>query len=146
MATDLLTETRNRNVCGMTFPNYGKCMGIISVCHINSFALRAAYMQWWTRSALVQVMACHLFSTKPLPEPMMTYHNPRSTKLKGVYWSHLVRPSVCPSVDRIVSTLYLLQYLADPFHIYIPYQATSEGVSRVKCFSKLKKMKFWHIL
>ena len=40
---------------------------------------------------------------------------------KGVYWFHLVRPSVrpsvCPSVDRIVSTLYLQQYSSDPFHI-----------------------------
>ena len=52
----------------------------------------------------------------------------------GVYWFHLVRPSVRPSVDRIVSTLYLLQYSLDPFHIYKSDQATSEGVSRVKSF------------
>ena len=38
--------------------------------------------------------------------------------------------SFCPSVDRIVSALYLLQYLLDPFHIYTSYQATSEGVLR----------------
>ena len=27
-----------------------------------------------TVSALVQVMACHLFGAKPLPEPMLTYY------------------------------------------------------------------------
>ena len=39
--------------------------------------------------------------------------------------------SVCLSVDRIVSALYLQQYSSDPFHICTSYQATSEGVSRV---------------
>ena len=46
--------------------------------------------------------------------------------------------SVCLSVDRIVSTLYLLQYTLDPFHIYTSYQATSEGVSCVQFFSEFK--------
>ena len=27
----------------------------------------------WTGSSLIQVMACRLFSTKPLPEPMLTF-------------------------------------------------------------------------
>ena len=45
--------------------------------------------------------------------------------------------SVCPSVDRIVSALYLLQYSPDPFHIYTSYQANSEGVLCVKFFSKI---------
>ena len=48
---------------------------------------------------------------------------------KGVYWFHLVCPSVCPSVYTIVSALYLQQYLSDPFHICTSYQA--EGVSHV---------------
>ena len=30
-------------------------------------------MRQWTGSALIQVMACRLFGTKPLPEPMLTY-------------------------------------------------------------------------
>ena len=30
-------------------------------------------MHQWTGSALVQVMACHLFGAKPLPEPMLVY-------------------------------------------------------------------------
>ena len=33
----------------------------------------AAYICQWTGPALVQVMACHLFGAKPLPEPMLTY-------------------------------------------------------------------------
>ena len=36
-----------------------------NVCSPN-----AAYMRQWTVSALVQVMACRLFGSKPLPEPM----------------------------------------------------------------------------
>ena len=50
---------------------------------------------------------------------------PLQRSWKGVYWFHLVRLSVCPSarlpvcpsVDRIVSALYLQQYSSDPFHI-----------------------------
>ena len=59
-------------------------------------------------------------------------------KLKGVYWFHLVRLSVCPSVDRIVSALYLLQYSLGQFDICTSHQATSEGVSNVKFCSKSK--------
>ena len=50
--------------------------------------------------------------------------------------------SVCPSVDRIVSALYLQQYPSDPFHICTSYQATSENVERVMFVSKLKKLNF----
>ena len=73
------------------------------------------------------------------------FYTPCSTKLKG---GILVSPcpSVCASVDRIVSALSLLQYSPDPFHIYTSYQATSEGVLRVKSFSTLKYLKFWQIL
>ena len=38
--------------------------------------------------------------------------------------------------------LYLLQYSPDPFHIYTPNQATSEGVSRVKFFFFFKIRNF----
>ena len=67
---------------------------------------------------------------------------PLQRSWKGVYWFHLVRPSarlsVCPSVDRIVSALYLQQYSSDPFHIWTSYQATSDGVSRVKVWQLFK--------
>ena len=52
--------------------------------------------------------------------------------------------SVCPSVDRIVSALYLKQYSSDPFHIYTSYQATSEGVSCVTFVSKFKDIVYGH--
>ena len=64
---------------------------------------------------------------------------------RGVYWYHLVRLSVRPSVDRIVSALYLQQYSSDPFHICTSYQATSEGVWRVMPVSKFKNLKFLRI-
>ena len=72
---------------------------------------------------------------------------PTSTKLKGGYTGITlsVRPSVRPSVDKIVSALYLQQYSSDPFHICTSYQATKEGVSRVMPVSKFKNLKFWRI-
>ena len=92
-------------------------------------------------------MLCRLVCAKPLSEQMMTFcqsgsedvhismkfylklknvnYTPRFNEVdRGVYWYHLVRLSVCPSVDRIVSALYLQQYSSDPFHICTSYQAT----------------------
>ena len=40
---------------------------------INSSSLSATYMCQWIRSALVQIMACRLFGTKPLSKPMLSY-------------------------------------------------------------------------
>ena len=74
------------------------------------------------------------------------YYTPRFNEVeRGVYWYHLVRLSVCPSVDRIVSALYLQQYSSDPFHICTSYQATSERVSRIMPISKFQHLKFWRI-
>ena len=53
-----------------------------------------------------------------------------------------MRPSVCASVDRMVSALYLQQYLSDPFHISISYQATSEGMLHVLFVTKFKNLYF----
>ena len=72
------------------------------------------------------------------------YYTPRFNEVEsGLYRFHLVHLSVCPSVDRIVSALYIQQYSSDPFHICTSYQATSEGVSHVMFVSKFKKLKFW---
>ena len=77
----------------------------------------------------------------------ISYYTPRCNEVeRGVYWFHLVRPSLCPSVDRIVSALYLQQYSSDPFHICTSYQATSEGLSRVMFVSKFNNLKFWRSL
>ena len=89
------------------------------------------------------------------------HYTPTQRSWRGVYWFHVVRLSICPSVDRIMSTLYLPQYSWDPFQIYSSHQATPDGVSCIKFFflqgvscvkflffssSKLKNLKFWQIL
>ena len=40
---------------------------------LNSFPPSATYMRQWIRSALVQIMACHLLGAKPLSVPMQGY-------------------------------------------------------------------------
>ena len=40
---------------------------------VNSSPPSAAYMRQWIGSALVQIMACRLFSAKPLSKPMLSY-------------------------------------------------------------------------
>ena len=40
---------------------------------VNSSILSATYMRQWIGSALVQIIACLLFSTKPLSKPMLCY-------------------------------------------------------------------------
>ena len=40
---------------------------------VNSSSPSATYMYQWIRSALVQIMACRLFSAKPLSKPMLDY-------------------------------------------------------------------------
>ena len=93
----------------------------------------------------------HIFSHKILWDLVGFLYPPFNEVDRGVYWYHLVRLSVCPSVrlsvcpsvDRIVSALYLQEYSSDPFHICTSYPATSEGVSRVMRISKFKKLKFW---
>ena len=54
---------------------------------------------------------------------MLLYHPLQRSWKGGILVSPCpsVRPSVCPSVDRIVSALYLQQYSSDPFHIYTSY-------------------------
>ena len=58
------------------------------------------------------------------------------------YIKYAIQMSVCLSVDRFMSALYLQQYSSDPFHICTSYQATSEGVSHVMFVSKFKHLQF----
>ena len=53
---------------------------------VNSTPPSATYMRHWTRSALVQIMACRLFGAKPLPEPMLTF---REIRLKFQNFSYM---------------------------------------------------------
>ena len=43
-----------------------------------------------------------------------------------------IGPSICASVDTVMSALYLQQYWPDPFEIYTCYLPTSESVSLLK--------------
>ena len=72
----------------------------------------------------------------PPPHPQVIW------SWKGLYWFRRVRPSVRPSVGRILSALYLPQHSSDPSYIFTCYQATSEGVSHVRLVSKFKNLKF----
>ena len=45
--------------------------GHTSLSSLKTSPPSAAYMRRWTGSALIQIMACLLFSAKPLPEPML---------------------------------------------------------------------------
>ena len=58
---------------------------------------------------------------------------------RGVYWFHLVCPSIHPSVCLWTESylLYLPQYLPDPFPIYTSYQPTSEGMQHVDFCEKI---------
>ena len=40
---------------------------------VNSSPVSAAYMRQWTGSSLIQMVACCLFGTEPLAEPILTY-------------------------------------------------------------------------
>ena len=91
---------------------------------------------------------CHAMPL-PLTNQKSSLYPPHQRSWKGgilVSPCPSVRPSVClsvcPSVDRIVSALYLQQYSSDPFHICTSYQATLEGVSRIMPVSKFKNLKF----
>ena len=66
----------------------------------------------------------------------LTHYSPFINKVERVYWIHLLRPSV----DKIVSTLYLPQHQPDPFHIYTSYQPASGGDFML---SFLKNSKVW---
>ena len=44
------------------------------VTTVNSLPPSAAYMRQWIGSALVQIMTCRLFGTKPLSKPMLGYY------------------------------------------------------------------------
>ena len=100
--------------------------------------------------ALVQIMAWRRPGDKPLSEAMLVRLLTHKCVTRPQWvnvWGLIIPPlneveggytvftlSICPSVDRILSGLYLLQYSLDPFNIYTSYQATSEGVSPVKFF------------
>ena len=54
-----------------------------------------------------------------------------------------IHPPIHLSMDGIVFTLYLQQYLMDLFLIYTSYQITSEGLLHVKVFAKFRMVNCW---
>ena len=108
---------------------------------------------WQTRTCLVSYMAVgdtspgHQHSNQGIDLVLLFQHKQGSFIMACLFYYiprfHEVERGytgftlpVCPFVDRNVSALYLQQYLADPFRT--SYQATSEGVSRVKIVSIVK--------
>ena len=55
------------------WPRYTPPYGIPRPQWVNSSPPSAVYMRQWTGPSLVQIMACRLFSAKPLPESMLVY-------------------------------------------------------------------------
>ena len=51
---------------------------VILLWFVSSSAPGAAYIRLWIGSALLQIMACRLFSAMPLSKPMLGYWTPRN--------------------------------------------------------------------
>ena len=100
------------------------------------YAATATPFRTWRYQLIIRYCWCILTT-------FGTDYTPRFNEVERGYTG--ITLSVCPSVDRIVSALYLQQYTSDPFHICTSYQATSEGVSRVISVSIFKNAKFWRI-
>ena len=81
-----------------------------------------------------------VFLLYPPPPP------PRSTKLKGVYWFHLARLSVCrQNRVRCVSST-VLAALISYLHSVTSYQKTSEGVSCIEFCDESQNLNFGNFL
>ena len=81
-------------------------------------------MFWITGAVDMSVydwVVCHLYMYLIMPNMLFLY------PLLQRSWKGVILVSPCPSVDRIVSALYLQQYSSDPFHVCTSYEATSEG-------------------
>ena len=61
-------------------PSVSYCILLLNICHrwkipflVNSLRLNGTYLHHWMESSLIQIMTCHFFDKKPLPEAMLTY-------------------------------------------------------------------------
>ena len=87
-------------------------MGHVYCGYFNSSPPSAAYIQS-IRSALVQIMACHLFGTKPLSQPMLGYYwlNPGPILSRGKMsyrnFTVLQWDSIVPPYDMSNLALYI---------------------------------------
>ena len=95
---------------------------------INSLRLSDAYMRQQTKPPLVQIVACHLFSAKPLPEPVMTYCQldpwEQSSvkfllKLRHFHWQNCIWKCWLPSCHSLnVLTVEVWWYLTSAIQLF----------------------------
>ena len=120
---------------------------------INSSSPSAAYMRQWIWSELVQIMACHLFSTKPLPEPMLAYCQLNSWKQISVkfesefchfhsrkcIWNCLLsqwRP-FCPGGHELITIIIGIKQIPEPMLTINGILRNKMGFLRMhKCFPR----------
>ena len=103
---------------------FNSCLFQHMFCLLNFFLLGDAYMCHWAGSSLFRVMACCLFSNKPLPETMVIYcqldHYKQCSlkflsKFRNFHWqnytwrSHL--PKWQPSCLRPKVLIWILAWL-----------------------------------
>ena len=82
-AAAMVLSMQGKLVCvfhreGFRLPVPSHCWEMINdanifFCSLKSYPPSAAYMYQWIRSALVQIMACHLIGAKPLSKPVLGY-------------------------------------------------------------------------
>ena len=67
---------------------------------------------------------------------------PAQRSWRGVYWFHLIHLSICPSVDRIVSAMYLpqsvsyLHFLSSQFRRCVAFKDLFAKLKRIGSFGK----------
>ena len=111
--------------------------------HGNVDTLRAT---WWSRS--LRLTASQLILWGPHCSGKTYIYSifipPTSMKLKGGYTGFMlfVRPCLRPSLDGIVSALYLRQYLLDSYHIYSSHQSNFQKCVTCKACCKIPKFEF----
>ena len=112
----------------------------------------------WTGLALVQVMACHLFGTKPLPEPMLAYCQLDSWKQISVkfeskfyhfhssnyIWDHCLPKwqLFCPEGVELIPHVSSNNLLPRQYLIYIN---TYMVHFKYKLWFEESNIKFWNI-
>ena len=89
---------------------------------VNSSHPSVAYMRQWIWSALVHIMACRLFGTKPLSEPMLEY-------CEKVQWNSNENTKVFThenGSDNIVCEMAAISFRGDEFKPWITYHSRNE--------------------
>ena len=72
--TDNLQKIDNVNILQNISIDLISVLNLCTHSYLNSSPPDATYMCQWIGSALVQIIACRLFGTKPLSEPMLEYY------------------------------------------------------------------------